>query len=158
MILVVLLAIFFHPIHISVCEINYSENSRTLQFSQRIFADDLEIALSKGMGKNLDILKLNVNSRDSLLESYLHDKVELHVEGILVTVNYLGSEIEEGVCWVYFESNTFEKKLKSFTIKNIPLFELYEDQSTIIQVVKDSGDVINFRLHGQKPQDLINLY
>jgi hypothetical protein len=153
MMLIILLAVLVHPIHISVAEVRFSEDSKTFQLSQRIFVDDLEAAINKENSTSLDILKLEDSVRNKILRRYLLAKIEIRFDNKKTVLNYIGSEMEEGVCWVYFESAK-TKSFKQITLKNVALFELFDDQSTIIQIEKDKT-VKSFRLFGEKVEEII---
>ena len=153
MLLIILLAVITHPIHISVVELRFSGDSKTIQFSQRIFVDDLESAVNKENSTSLDILKLEESDRNEILKKYLFPKIEIRVDNQKIIFNYIGSEIEEGVCWVHLESEK-TKSFKQITVKNVVLFELFDDQSTIIQIKKDKS-VKSYRLFAEKVEEII---
>ena len=156
MFLVAILYLLIHPIHISVCELQYSSENKSFQFSQRIFVDDLEQAINKLNDSKIDLTKLSEQSRDSYLRKYLENKIELSIGNLKVKLNYLGSEVEEGVCWIYLESQRIENEFSKFSLKNIPLFELFDDQSTILQV-ENNGEIRSYRLTVEKQQEEINI-
>ena len=45
----------FHPFHVSVCDVDFNEETKSIQLSQRIFLDDFEQALNKKYEINLII-------------------------------------------------------------------------------------------------------
>ena len=44
---------YLHPFHVSVCDVDFKEESKSIQVSQRIFLDDLEKALNEKYDINL---------------------------------------------------------------------------------------------------------
>ncbi|MBC8109731.1 MAG: hypothetical protein H7Y04_01585, partial [Verrucomicrobia bacterium] len=77
----------FHPIHIAITEIKYDEKAQTLQFTHKLFTDDLEKQLEaeeKKAGKNT---KFHLNSAkespksDESLKSYLAKYFSISIDG-----------------------------------------------------------------------------
>ncbi|MBM3426515.1 MAG: hypothetical protein FJX97_05930, partial [Bacteroidetes bacterium] len=46
-----------HPFFISLTEVRYNAGSKKMELAQKIFWDDLEVALSKEAGVTVDFLK-----------------------------------------------------------------------------------------------------
>jgi len=133
--------------HISVCEINFNAKSKNFEFSQRIFLDDLELALNKENHSNYDLThpKSKVEL-DSIIKKYLLKKVGISVANKKLKLEYVGYEVEEGVYWIYYESSPLNDRFQEISVRNTALFELYDDQSTILQV-KMGDSVRAYRLH-----------
>jgi hypothetical protein len=127
-----LLLSMFHDFHVSVCDVEFNEKSKSIQISQRIFLDDFEQALNKKYGVNLIIDdKSTIAYRDSLIQVYLFESVNLRVDGKEKKRVYVGSEIEEDAIWCFIEYEGV-KKYKSITITSTVLLETFEDQANII--------------------------
>lgn len=134
-----------HPFHVSVCEIAYDEETRALQITQKIFLDDLELGLREYSGERFDITeKASEDKVNKLLEAYYPEKMQVLVNGKTRTFRYLGFEIEEDAMWCYLEIEKV-RNLKSLEVTNTILFEIFEDQSTILHIQK-SGKIRSFRL------------
>ena len=134
-----------HPFHVSVCEIEYDEKTRALQITQKIFLDDLELGLREFSGESFDITdKASADKVNRLLESYYPEKMQVLVNEKVRPFRYLGFEIEEDAMWCYLEIEKV-RNLKSLEVTNTILFEIFEDQSTILHIQK-SGKIRSFRL------------
>jgi len=133
--LLVIAQLFFsqiHPFHVSVCDIEFSKHEKSLQLSQRVFIDDLEIALGKKYSLNLDVNdETTTTLLDSLIHVYMLENVHLIVDGKQKNATYIGNEIEGDGMWCYMEY-TGIKKLKSLEIRNTVFLETFEDQVNII--------------------------
>ncbi len=121
-----------HPFHVSVCEINISPASKSIQVSQRIFIDDLEQVLNKTYGVNITI-DGNTESGllDSLINDYLSEHLRLVVDGKIKKRVYIGSEIEEDGIWCYVEYEGI-KKISSIEVTSTVFLETFKDQANII--------------------------
>ena len=122
----------FHPFHVSVCDVDFNVESKSIQLSQRIFLDDLEQALNKKFEINLIIDDESTKAhRDSLIQVYLFESINLSVDGKEKKRVYIGNEIEDDALWCYIEYTGIEN-FKSLKITSTILIETFEDQANII--------------------------
>lgn len=135
----------FHPFHVSVCEVDYNENKKTLQITQKIFIDDLEKGIHNTYNNNIDItLSENKDELNRLLKHYYSKNLTIVVNEKEMQYNYLGFEFEEDALWCYLEIEKV-KKVKSLKITNTILFDIFDDQSTILHI-QNEDDIKSFRL------------
>lgn len=127
-----------HPLHVSVCEIEYNADSKSLEIIQRIFLDDLETQIrADRLQPELDItLPGDGLSTDQLVESYLLRRLQFVVNGKEAVYSYLGHEIEGDVILCYIEIEKV-KKLKSLRVQSSILADTFEDQVNIVHVEVD---------------------
>ena len=93
-----------HPYHISVCDIVHKSDQKTLQVSQRVFLDDLEETLNERFNIMVDVTNpKDPGYRDSLIQVYLFENINITVDGKTKKRNYIGNEIEEDGMWCYIE-------------------------------------------------------
>ena len=122
----------FHPFYVSLTDIRYNPEHNRLEIAQRIFWDDLEVALSKKNNKKVDFLNPDdPQELEKLIEAYLLEKNEIHINGQKITLKYLGHEIEEDTAWFYLEGNITSPP-ETAKIKNAVLIHVYEAQQNII--------------------------
>ena len=126
--------LIFHPFHVSVTEVKYKEDRRSLQISSRIFLDDLELALRGYTGdENLDITDEGdwefLNER---LGNYLVERISFKDQkGRKYPISYVGAEIEEDVMWCYLEIEKV-KKLSRIEVTNEVITEVWSDQENLV--------------------------
>jgi hypothetical protein len=122
----------FHPFHVSVCDVEFNEEAKSIQLSQRIFLDDFEQLLNEKYKINLIIDDESTKAyRDSLIQVYLFESISLIIDGKEKKRYYVGNEIEDDAMWCYIEYKGV-KKFKSLNIKSTVLLETFEDQANII--------------------------
>ena len=122
----------FHPFHVSVCDVEYDEEAKSIQLSQRVFLDDFEQALNKKYNTNLIIDDESTKVfRDSLIQIYLFESIHLRIDGKEKKRVFIGNEIEDDAMWCYIEYKGI-KKFKSLEIKSTVLIETFNDQANII--------------------------
>lgn len=137
-ILIVLIYFFnmAHPFHVSVCDVVVNQDTKSIQISQRVFLDDMEQTLNNTYGAKLIIDEESMKQvRDSLIELYLADRIEILIDGKVKEANYLGSEFEEDGIWCYIEIKGV-KKLKELEITSSVLLDEFDDQANIIHFSK----------------------
>ena len=124
-----------HPLHVSVCEIEYDADSKSLEIIQRIFLDDLETQVRRDRSQpELDItLPGGGLSTDQLVESYLQRRLQFVVNGKQAEYRYLGHEIEGDVIFCYMEIEKV-KKLRSLRVQSSILADVFDDQVNIVHV------------------------
>ena len=121
-----------HPFHVSVCDVEFNEEAKSIQLSQRIFLDDLEQTLNEKYRVNLVIDdELSKVYRDSLIKVYLFESLHVSVDGKEKKGIYIGNEIEDDAMWCYIEYKGV-KKFKTLKISSIVLIETFEDQANIV--------------------------
>lgn len=129
------LLLWLHPLHISVTEVDYNEKVKALQLTSRIFIDDLELAIRSSLGKpDLDLLDPgNGQTTDALVKKYLEEMIQIRVDKKLVSVRYLGHEIEGPAMICYIEGENV-KKMATIEITNRVILETHNDQSNLVNV------------------------
>lgn len=144
----VMLSLFVadHPFHISVCDIEYDAESKSLQISQRIFMDDLEDGLEAFHKlETVDAYKpKDPEQLDSLIAAYLKAKLFIRIDGKDVDFEFLGSELEGDARWSYLEISGVSG-VSQAEISNLVLTEAFDDQENIVHM-KVNGKLKSHRL------------
>ncbi len=127
-----------HPFFISLTEMRYNPESKKMEIAQKIFWDDLEVALGNEFKEKVDFLKPKDKAKlESQLKTYLLKHNQVWVNGKLLTLTYLGYEVEEDAAWFYLESSVVELP-KSVEVQNTLLLKDFEGQQNIIHVYAQS--------------------
>lgn len=121
-----------HPFYVSLTEIRYNPEVQRIEVSQRIFWDDLELALAKKYQVEIDFLNPeNPQELEKMLETYLLEMNEIHINNQAIALVYLGHEIEEDTAWFYLEGkvNTDPIRVK---LRNSMLIQEFDTQQNIV--------------------------
>jgi len=144
--------ISFHPLHVTVTEIEFDEKEKRLEIMMRVFADDLETTLRKHFNQpELDIIKPAGMTVDQMMTEYLKSHFKISLEGKPQTVKYLGHEIE-GEAFIFYIEVSNVKKLKTIAVANDVLMEIHNDQSNLVHVTVREV-VRSLRLTAEKSSD-----
>lgn len=126
----------YHETYTSICEINLSEERKSIEISIEITAHDIvylfeneKIGLLKPLFKD-DKEYFN----DSILKKYIDQHFMISHKENKVDLTFLGNEISlDGVLMVYMESK-MKKPLKSIEIKNDLLISSFPNQQNIVNL------------------------
>ena len=127
-----------HPFFISLSELRYNAGSKKMELAQKIFWDDLEVALSKEAGVTVDFLKPKDKAKlESQVKAYLLKHTQVWVNGKLVPLTYVGYEVEEDAAWFYLES-TATSAPKTVEVQNTLLLRDFDGQQNIVHIYVNS--------------------
>ena len=130
--------LYWHFVRSLFREIKWNAESEQLEISQKIFWDDLEIALSDYHDEPIDFLNpANKEKLSKQIESYLQEQNMIWIEDKTVMVNFIGYEVEEDAAWFYLESEKVNKPM-SIKVKNSLMLENFSDQKNVVQFYFDS--------------------
>lgn len=147
--------LLFHPIHLSVSEINYSEKDKALQITSRIFLDDLELSIRNELNQpELDLLQPGSgHTSEQLIAEYVVKRLSVKLDGKVQKLNFLGFEREDPAVICYIEIENI-KKFKTMEVKNEVIMETHDDQSNLVHVTYKEP-VKSLRLTRSKSSDIL---
>ena len=125
-----------HPLHVSTTEVNVNQKEKTLEISCRIFSDDFESILAKNYKQKIDLSKPAMKAAmDAVIQNYVTSHLQIKANGKLAKMNYLGFEIDHEATNIYLEVEKIPA-LKRIDLTNTLLYDLFDDQMSIIHIVK----------------------
>ncbi|WP_406824468.1 DUF6702 family protein [Pedobacter sp. KACC 23697] len=128
-----------HPLHVSTTEVSFNAKDKTLELSCKIFSDDFEAILAKLYKQKTDLSNPNMKSvMDALVKKYLLTHLQLKANGKAVAINYIGFEIDHEATNIYLEVEKVAA-LKSIEVNDSILYDMFDDQMSIIHVVKGNN-------------------
>lgn len=137
---------FAHKYHASLAELEYSEQAGQFQLALRLFADDLEWAISKDL---TDKIRLEDPTAPTRILRYIQQRVQLHHQGKTLSWHWLGMEAEVDVVWIYLEA-PFAGDPTTVRLSNGVFMDLFTDQ--VNTVIVRRADRSRFTLVFQKQQ------
>jgi hypothetical protein len=136
--------VMFHPFYISLTDIRFNDEEKSIEIAQKIFWDDLEVALAKTFDTKVDFMKPDSPSRlEDMIKKYLLMHNQITINGKRVKLEYLGYEIEDDAAWFYMEGKAVEKPIT---------VEIYN--SLLVREFAEQQNLINFYID-RKPKSLI---
>ena len=127
-----------HPFFITLTEVRFNPSSKKLEIAQKIFWDDLEVAMGKNFKEKVDFLNPKDKAKlDRQVKEYLLKHNQVWVNAKPLTLTLLGYEVEEDAAWFYLESSTTEIP-KSVEVQNTILLDDFDGQQNIVHVYNQS--------------------
>ncbi|MGB4846237.1 MAG: DUF6702 family protein [Ferruginibacter sp.] len=132
-------ATVYHPIYVSVTEIEHNAKDKTLEISCKIFTDDFEQTLRQAYKTHIDLLAPKEKTAMSkLVNDYVQKHLQVKVEGKTATLQFLGYQQEEEGIVSFFQANNIPVA-KKIELTNDILFEYKKEQMSIIHVIVDGN-------------------
>ena len=132
---------FSHPFHSSIISLKFNDNSRSIEITMRVFANDLEKTINQINDSNIIIDNDdNMQNVDSLIFNYIDKTIFLSINENKCDLSWIGKEFETDIVWLYLEILDIDKKIKKISAENRFLFSSFEDQLNIM----------NFYIHGKQ--------
>lgn len=147
-----------HKFYVSVTNILYSEKDNAFQITSRVFIDDLEDVLYERYGIQTELATDNESeSADLYIEKYFKAKFAIELNNKNAEYAFLGKEYDNDVMICYLElSNVNFSELKSVTVQNEILTDLFEEQQNIVHL-KWKGKKKSFVLIRENNKGMLNL-
>ncbi|WP_027124390.1 DUF6702 family protein [Gelidibacter mesophilus] len=129
-----LLSVNAHKFYVSVTEVAYVKEKKSVQIISRIFIDDLENALRSRYDKHLTFAPKNeAKEVEEYLKRYLNDKISIQINGKAIDFKFIGKEYDHDIVFCYLEVVDVSN-IASFQITNKVLFDAFDDQQNIIKL------------------------
>lgn len=127
-----------HPFFISLTEMRFNPQTKKMEIAQKIFWDDLEMALTKEFGDKVDFLNPRDKAKlENQIKTYLTKHNRLWVNGKPLSVNYLGYEVDDEAAWFYLESSSTDLP-KDMEVQCSVLLDEQNAQQNIVHVYVQS--------------------
>ena len=121
-----------HKYYTSLAQVEYNAEGKSVEVTLRVFADDLELALSRRAGREVTLDR--TKDVDRLVLAYLRDTFEIrNRDGATKALKWVGMDLRAGVAWLYFEAEMPEG-LAGGRLRDHLLFELFEEQVNTVSV------------------------
>lgn len=127
-----------HPLHVSTTEVSFNAKDKILEVSCRIFSDDFESILAKTYKQKTDLSNASMKvAMDNLVKKYINTHLQLKANGKPVTMSYVGFEIDHEATNIYLEVDKIAT-IKSLEVSDTILYDMFDDQMSIVHLVKGS--------------------
>ena len=129
-----LFAFTLHKYYISLCEIEYVEEQKSIQIIIGLFIDDIELTLNKEHKTKFYLASENeVENIDDYYKKYLKDHLKFIINETPESFQFIGKEYDDDIVRFYLEISDINK-LSSIEIMNTCLFKDFNDQQNIIKI------------------------
>ncbi|WP_299521230.1 DUF6702 family protein [Winogradskyella sp.] len=123
-----------HEYYVSVTNIEYAEEQKSLQIISQIFIDDFETLLRKRYDESITLAEVDEPKIvDTYMKRYLSDKLKLRVNGVAVEFNFIGKEYKDDITYCYLEIEDISN-IQSIEVTNQSLFDVFSEQQNIVRL------------------------
>ncbi|MFN8207120.1 MAG: DUF6702 family protein [Bacteroidales bacterium] len=145
-ILIAQLALFVHPVHYSVLNIEHIPSERVLSLSFRLMHDDMKMLAFHRYGDRCDTSAIaDTAASDNFITHYLNSMLILQVNKTdTIKINSLEKKAEGENLWIY-TSVPIPEKINHFSISNYLLMDIFEDQTNLV-ILQINGKEKSFRM------------
>lgn len=127
-------SIAFHPVYVSVTEIEHNAKEKILEISCKVFTDDFEKTLRQNYKTTVELAApKDKAAMDKLVSSYISKHLQIAVDGKNAPLQYVGYEQQEEAILCYFQANNIAS-VKKITITDNILYDWKQDQVSVLHV------------------------
>lgn len=130
----VAVGLFAHGVHASLTSIDYNSESKSLEITMVMTADDVEAAIRKVAGKAVEV---DTPEGEKLVYAYVAEKLQIRNRaGAPLKLKWVGQEVRTAKLTAYLEAPLPEGPA-GLKIRDDLLFELLPDQVNMLAVKRD---------------------
>lgn len=140
-----------HKYYLSITEIEYAQEQKSLQIISRIFVDDFQKLLQTRYDKSIELVRGKNNEQTNLyIERYFEDKLKIEINNKTLPLKFIGKRYEDDLIICYFEATQVEDFHK-VSVTNLILTDLYQEQKNLIHF-KKGDETKSLMLMKDKPE------
>ena len=127
----------FHPLHVSMTNLDYNPGDETCIVSVKVFSDDFAAILRKKYGSELLKERDTIRKEDAtIFNLYIQENLRISLNGELVSTNSWRMDSVKNnyeASWLYY-SFEFGELLQEVSIRNTIFFDLFNDQKNLMVI------------------------
>lgn len=123
-----------HPLHITYTSIEVDQVNDSISLSHKFYTNDFTLLFHHLFEKQVEP-KMNQEFSApelDLVQTYLSYRFILVSGTDTIRLNYLHKDQDDENVWLYFKGRLPENNLKSLSVRNQLLLDLYEDQTNLV--------------------------
>jgi len=122
-----------HKYYLSLTQIEYRSELKSVQITINVFMDDIEEAINKENSIDLQLTtKKELKNNDVYFIKYLEKKLHLKINNVSRQFNYIGKEYDGDLVYFYLEIENVEN-LKNIEVENKILTTYFPNQQNLIK-------------------------
>jgi hypothetical protein len=139
---------------LSVTELEYVPQQKSLQIISRLFVDDFQKLLQTRYDASAELIRgQNKPVINSYIEKYFKEKLQIYIQDKQCSLKFIGKRYEDDLIICYFEVENVEN-FNSVKISNLVLTDLLEGQKNLIHF-KKNGETKSLMLIKEKSEGIL---
>ena len=123
-----------HKYYVSVTQVAFIQEKKSVQIVSRIDVDDLEYTLQERYDKTINLTSIAEDPTvDNHIENYLNQKLEIKINTKEVNFDFIGKDYDNDQIVCYLEIENIES-ISTIEISNTLLFDLFQEQKNIVKL------------------------
>jgi hypothetical protein len=137
----------FHPVHVSLSNIDIFPDTGEITVSIKLFADDFQSIVNQKYNTKLQLFEGVEPGKDIFfINRYIDSSFVLTINGKEIAgLGYLRNQMNEGAIWLFYQHASGEK-IESLSVSNCLMCDLYQDQTNLVIITvgdKQNGYRLN---------------
>lgn len=150
-------ASWYHPVHVSVTNLDLDPGRGTVNLSVKIFADDFQDLILHKYAVQLRITEQkSPEDQIETVNRYIREAIQLEINGKIVeSLQFTQSELEAGALWLYYRYDK-GNRIRKITIRNTLMLEKYQDQTNLL-IVTWNNRQNGYRMNNKNTEMTFNI-
>lgn len=128
-----LLSFTVHKYYLSLTQINFKKEAKSIQIITNVFMDDIELAINEDNNIDLQLKTTReLKNSDFYFKKYLKEKLQFKVNDTLKNFNYIGKEYDGDLVFFYLEIENIEF-INSLEVSNKILINHFLSQQNLVK-------------------------
>lgn len=128
-----LLSFSAHKYYLSLTQVEFKKETKSIQIIINVFMDDIETALNRNNNIDLQLTtKKELKNNDVYFEKYLRSKLQFKIDTIAKDFKYIGKEYDGDLVYFYLEIENIIK-VSAIEISNKILLHHFPKQQNLIK-------------------------
>lgn len=133
LLIVPLLSFSIHKYYIALTEIEYKEETQSVQMIMNVFMDDIETAINKDFDVDLQLsTKKELKNSDEYFLKYLKEHFKILINNQNFDYNFIGKEYDGNIVYFYLEIENI-LSVESIEIQNDVLIKYFPEQQNLVK-------------------------
>ena len=122
----------FHPVHVSVTNMEYFTDKQQIEYSVKVFKDDFQLLFAHLNRKSIDFNSAeDIDQNIELIKAYFDKNLKLEINNSILKSELLSYNLIEDAVWFKFHA-PIKSKILSIKLLNTVLLDLYFDQKNLL--------------------------
>ncbi len=130
----IILMMMFHPVHLTVTNVEYDKQSKAFLIKYRFFSDDLQKIIYIKYGEKPDFTDPKNKQTKELLHNYITGRFALYVDGQQIpsrSFDIKSYQLQDITLWVNVRV-PYKQHFQNIKVINRLMTDLYNDQSNLL--------------------------
>ncbi len=127
--------ILFHPVHVSITNINFNSELNSVEISFQFFAEDLKNTVLYNTGTSIILNDKQEPDEESIraINKYVFSNFEIIINGENeINFGFQSLKKNEEYIWIYYESEDITGMINNIVIQNTLMLDIYADQKNLL--------------------------